>query len=272
MRSARACDASRSRASSARRTVPQMADAEAVLQALAAAWPAIYIGLVLNRKGFERAVAAGCNEIGMAVMASDTFNRRNQGASTAESIAAWLDIASAAQGCRHPVEGHHFTAFGCPFEGEVPMARVVETCAAGGCGRSSRNRTGRQIGVGVPAQVRDLVGPCERSPARCSPPLPLPQYPEYRACECLRRAAIGGRGPRCQHGRDRRLSVRPGRDRQYSDRGPGLHAAPLRLPDRHFAGAQRSRPAGGCSRRSAIRCPGMLVKAGGFPRPSAPVA
>jgi hydroxymethylglutaryl-CoA lyase len=64
--------------------VPQMADAEAVLKALKPRRDGVYyVGLVLNRKGFDRAVAAGCNEIGMAVVASDTFNRRNQGATTA---------------------------------------------------------------------------------------------------------------------------------------------------------------------------------------------
>ena len=59
--------------------VPQMADAEQVLAGLRRREGVSYIGLVLNRKGYDRAVAAGCNEIGMAVVASDTFNRRNQG-------------------------------------------------------------------------------------------------------------------------------------------------------------------------------------------------
>jgi hypothetical protein len=73
--------------------VPQMADAEAVLAGLRRRDGVRFIGLVLNRRGYERAAAAGCNEIGMAVVASDTFNRRNQGVSTDESIAAWLEIA-----------------------------------------------------------------------------------------------------------------------------------------------------------------------------------
>ena len=77
--------------------VPQMADAEDVLKALQRREGVYYVGLVLNRKGFDRAVAAGCNEIGMAVVASDTFNQRNQGATTDESIAAWLDIAKSAR-------------------------------------------------------------------------------------------------------------------------------------------------------------------------------
>jgi hypothetical protein len=106
--------------------VPQMADAEAVLQALPRREGVHYIGLVLNRKGFERAAAAGCNEIGMAVVASDTFNQRNQGVTTEASIAAWLDIAAAAKAAGIRPQVTISAAFGCPFEGEVPAARVVE--------------------------------------------------------------------------------------------------------------------------------------------------
>ena len=78
--------------------VPQMADAEAVLAALAGERStARYIGLVLNRKGFDRARAAGCTEVGMAIAASETFSQRNQGCSIEEGVEAWLDIAKAAQ-------------------------------------------------------------------------------------------------------------------------------------------------------------------------------
>ncbi|HEY8509067.1 MAG TPA: hydroxymethylglutaryl-CoA lyase, partial [Steroidobacteraceae bacterium] len=77
--------------------VPQMADAEELLAALPRNSGVCFTGLVLNQRGFERALAAGCHEIGMVVVASDTFNRRNQGASTEESIAAWLAIAREAE-------------------------------------------------------------------------------------------------------------------------------------------------------------------------------
>src|SRR5262245_27950930 len=78
--------------------VPQMADAEDVLAALAKAVPGNgYIGLVLNRKGFERARAAGCGEVGMAIATTETFSQRNQGCSVDDGIAAWLDIAALAR-------------------------------------------------------------------------------------------------------------------------------------------------------------------------------
>src|SRR6187401_924580 len=77
--------------------VPQMADAEAVLAALAEdRSEAHHIGLILNRKGFDRARAAGCTEVGMAIAASETFSQKNQGCTIDEGVEAWLDIAQAA--------------------------------------------------------------------------------------------------------------------------------------------------------------------------------
>src|SRR5512136_626816 len=139
--------------------VPQMADAEAVLGALGAPPPGVhFIGLVLNRKGLDRAIAAGCNEIGMAVVASDTFNRRNQGVSTAESIAAWLDIARAARAVGIRPQVTVSAAFGCPFEGEVPVSRVVEIARRVAEAGPNEIAIADTIGVGVPAQVTEIVG------------------------------------------------------------------------------------------------------------------
>jgi hydroxymethylglutaryl-CoA lyase len=138
--------------------VPQMADAEAVLRALPPRAGVYYIGLVLNRKGFERAVSAGCNEVGMAVVASDTFNRRNQGVGTGESIAAWLEIAAAAKAAGVRPQVTVSAAFGCPFEGEVPAARVLEVVRRVAEAGPFEIALADTIGVGVPAQVIDLVG------------------------------------------------------------------------------------------------------------------
>jgi hydroxymethylglutaryl-CoA lyase len=139
--------------------VPQMADAEDVLKALPRPGDGVYyVGLVLNRKGFERAAGAGCNEIGMAVMASDTFNRRNQGVSTDESIAAWLGIAAAARAVGIRPQVTLSAAFGCPFEGEVPIARVVEIALRVAEAGPHEIALADTIGVGVPAQVTEIVG------------------------------------------------------------------------------------------------------------------
>jgi hydroxymethylglutaryl-CoA lyase len=141
------------------RRVPQMADAEAVLSALAAERSAAqYIGLVLNRKGFERARAAGCAEVGMAIAASDTFSQRNQGCTIEEGVEAWLDIASAAKAAGIRAQITISTAFGCPFEGEVPAARVVALAERLASGEPGEIAIADTIGVAVPSQVTELFG------------------------------------------------------------------------------------------------------------------
>lgn len=137
--------------------VPQMADAEEVLRTLPRRVGVSYVGLVLNRRGFDRAVAAGCDEIGMAVVASDTFNRRNQGVSTAESIAAWHDIAAAARAAGIRAQVTISAVCGCPFEGEVPSTRVVDIARQVAESAPCEIALADTIGVGVPAQVTDLV-------------------------------------------------------------------------------------------------------------------
>ncbi len=138
--------------------VPQMADAEDVLRALLPREGVQFVGLVLNRKGFERARAAGCTEIGMAVVASDTFNQRNQGATTAESITAWSGIARAAHAAGIRAQITVSAAFGCPFEGDVPVARVVEIAERVADAGPFEIAIADTIGVGVPSQVSEIVG------------------------------------------------------------------------------------------------------------------
>jgi hydroxymethylglutaryl-CoA lyase len=139
--------------------VPQMADAEAVLSALAEIQPgARYIGLVLNRRGFERARAAGCTEVGMAIAASESFSQRNQGCSVDEGVAAWLEIAAAARAAGIRAQITISTAFGCPFEGEVPAARVSALAERLAAGEPDEIAVADTIGVAVPTQVTGLIG------------------------------------------------------------------------------------------------------------------
>lgn len=153
--------------------VPQMADAEQVLARLMQNRrdDVHYVGLVLNRKGFERALAAGCNEVGMAVVASDTFNQRNQGVGTKESIAAWLDIARAARESGIRAQVTVSAAFGCPFEGEIPAERVVEVVRQVAEADPFEIALADTIGVGVPSQVTELVSRVREAvpgiPLRC---------------------------------------------------------------------------------------------------------
>ncbi|MCC5794207.1 MAG: hydroxymethylglutaryl-CoA lyase [Chromatiales bacterium] len=145
--------------------VPQMADAEALISQLPRRDDVTYIGLVLNRKGFERAAATGIDEIGMAVVASDTYNQRNQGVPTAESIKAWLDIAREAKAAGIRANVMVSSAFGCPYEGEVPLARVLEIVDAVMEGEPVELGIADSIGVGVPSQVSELLAAvAERAP------------------------------------------------------------------------------------------------------------
>ena len=151
--------------------VPQMADAEAVIAGLPKRDDVTYIGLVLNRKGFERARDAGIDEIGMAVVASDTYNQRNQGVTTAESIAAWLDIARDARAAGMRANVMVSSAFGCPFEGEVPLARVLEIVDQVMAAEPVELGLADSIGVGVPDEVETMLDAVRErmggTPVRC---------------------------------------------------------------------------------------------------------
>ena len=105
--------------------VPQMADAEAVMAGVDRSAPVSYIGLVMNERGWQRALTAGVDEVNMPIMATDTFNRENQGVETDASIAALERIAEQARDAGIPVSATIGVAWGCPFEGEVPVDRVV---------------------------------------------------------------------------------------------------------------------------------------------------
>ncbi|MCC7274523.1 MAG: hydroxymethylglutaryl-CoA lyase [Alphaproteobacteria bacterium] len=137
--------------------VPQMAGAEEVMAGLPHQAGRSRIGLVLNRRGWERAVAARCDEANLVLTCSDTFGIRNQGASRAEQIAALAPIAADAGPGKPSLSVTIAVAFGCPFEGEVPdsaVAEIAEACAAGGVAEIALADT---IGVGDPWKVRRLV-------------------------------------------------------------------------------------------------------------------
>jgi len=138
--------------------VPQMAGAEELVAALPARDDVTYIGLVLNQKGFERARDCGIDEVGMVVVASDTYNRRNQGVSSEESVEAWLKIAARARAAGIRANIMVSSAFGCPFEGEVAPERVLEIVRRVAEAEPVELALADSIGVAVPSQVSDLLG------------------------------------------------------------------------------------------------------------------
>ncbi len=138
--------------------VPQMAGAEELVAALPRRDDVTFMGLVLNQKGFERARDCGIDEVGMVVVASDTYNRRNQGVGSEESVEAWLKIAAQAKAAGIRANVMISSAFGCPFEGEVAPARVLELVRRVAEAEPVELALADSIGVAVPSQVGDLLG------------------------------------------------------------------------------------------------------------------
>ncbi|QEC48398.1 hydroxymethylglutaryl-CoA lyase [Baekduia soli] len=137
--------------------VPQMAGAEEVMAALHRVEGVVYAGLVLNERGYDRAIAAGVDEIHYAFPATDTFCERNQGMTVADALGVGERIVGRAHDDGLPVSVTISVAFGCPFEGRVEPAKVfglAETLTGFGPDELMLADT---IGVGVPSQVRELV-------------------------------------------------------------------------------------------------------------------
>jgi hydroxymethylglutaryl-CoA lyase len=108
------------------RRVAQMADAAEVFAGIARRPGTRYSELVPNVLGLERAQSAGVTEIALFAAASETFSRRNINQSIAQSFATYETVARRAVDSGLAVRGYLSTSFGCPFEGDVPIARVVE--------------------------------------------------------------------------------------------------------------------------------------------------
>jgi hydroxymethylglutaryl-CoA lyase len=106
--------------------VPQMAHAESVLAGLKDLADVSLSGLVMNERGFDRASETALHEITFVAMASETLSQKNQGAGIADNLSAWKKLAPriASRGMKSCVA--IAAGFGCPFEGEVPVARVVD--------------------------------------------------------------------------------------------------------------------------------------------------
>ncbi|MGH7903182.1 MAG: hydroxymethylglutaryl-CoA lyase [Candidatus Dormibacteraceae bacterium] len=137
--------------------VPQMAGAEEVMATLRRQAGTVFAGLVLNERGYERALAAGVDEVHYSFPVTDTFARRNQNSSVDASIAVSHRLIERARQDRMPIAVTLSVCFGCPFEGLVAPGQVLrvvervmehppdEVCLAD------------TIGVGVPGQVRQLI-------------------------------------------------------------------------------------------------------------------
>lgn len=149
--------------------VPQMADAEAVMERLPRPDGVRYAGLVLNRRGLDRALATGVDEVNVVVVATDEFSRRNQGCTVEEGVANWARIAADARAAGLFRTVTIAASFGCPFEGEVPAERVLDLVRRVAESEPDEIALADTIGVGVPAQVRTLLA----GAAEIAPDVPL---------------------------------------------------------------------------------------------------
>jgi hydroxymethylglutaryl-CoA lyase len=137
--------------------VPAMADAEAVMERVPRRDGVSYAGLVLNRRGLDRALRTGVDEVNVVVAVSDTFSRKNQNMSTADAMRDAVAVVSDARAAGLFTTLTLATAFGCPFEGEVPTSRVVALATEAARSGVQELALGDTIGVGVPSQVRELT-------------------------------------------------------------------------------------------------------------------
>jgi hydroxymethylglutaryl-CoA lyase len=138
--------------------VPQMAGSDEVFRRVRKRAGSRTPVLVPNRPGYERAREAGATEMAVFTAASETFNRKNVNASIDESFARFAEFVPEAKASGAWIRGYVSTCFGCPYEGAVDPAKVVEVARRlqdAGCDEIS---IGDTIGVGVPTQVTDVMG------------------------------------------------------------------------------------------------------------------
>ena len=137
--------------------VPQLADAAEVMAGIHRRPGVSYPVLVPNEQGYERARAAGADEVAVFTAASEAFNRRNINASIDESIERFAPVLARAREDGVRVRGYVSTVLGCPYQGAVPVAEVVRVARrlhALGCYEISLGDT---IGVGTPHQAREML-------------------------------------------------------------------------------------------------------------------
>jgi len=134
--------------------VPQMADAEKLVESLPDRDDVTYIGLIMNQRGFERARDCGIDEVGMVIVSTDTYNMKNQNVVTQQSIDNWLDIASSAKSAGIRTSVVIACSFGCPYEGEVDPEHIASIAEQILKGEPDVIGLADSVGVAVPNQVK----------------------------------------------------------------------------------------------------------------------
>lgn len=142
--------------------VPQMADGAEVMRDVPRMSGLVYSALTPNLRGFETAVAAGCDVVAVFAAASETFSQKNINCSIAGSIARFRPVLEAARSHAIPVRGYVSCIVDCPYEGAIDAAAVARTAEALhqlGCYEISLGDT---TGAGTPATTSAVVEACAR--------------------------------------------------------------------------------------------------------------
>jgi hydroxymethylglutaryl-CoA lyase len=137
--------------------IPNMADARAVWDGITRRDGVFYSALVPNQKGAEAAAEVGVDGMQVFIAASDSYNLQNVRRTVVESIPNVEAVVEVARQAGIPVEGSISTAFGCPYEGDVPPGRVVEVTRWMVDAGISSISYGDTTGMGTPRRVREVV-------------------------------------------------------------------------------------------------------------------
>jgi hydroxymethylglutaryl-CoA lyase len=137
--------------------VPQMADASDVFARIDRRPGTKYSALVPNLAGLSRAHEAGVTEVGVFAAASESFSRKNINQSIEESLENYRAVCARAAELGIRVRGYVSTAFGCPFEGRVPVEKVADVAAALVNMGAFEVAVSDTIGIAQPAMVYEVV-------------------------------------------------------------------------------------------------------------------
>jgi hydroxymethylglutaryl-CoA lyase len=138
--------------------IPQMADADEVWRGIERVPSVRYSALVPNLRGAKRALDSGVTEIEAVVSASDTHNRKNVNRTTEQSLDEIAEIIELAHDRGASCQVIVSTAWGCPYEGDVPEARVVTVARRAVADGADTVSFGDTTGMATPGRVRRLVG------------------------------------------------------------------------------------------------------------------
>ena len=221
-----------------RSLVPQMADAEALWKRIERKKGILYSALILSEGGLERAIRCGVPHVGIFVSASETHSRKNSNKSVSEALKEAVRLIGMAQDAGMKVRAGVMNAFGCAYEGHVPVTRVMKLVRAFMKRGPDEICLADSSGLANPVQMEEGAVAYRREDGRrCRSIASSAQHAGAGVGECLRGARAGGHDLRHVHGRDGRLPLHC--------RGTGQHRHGRHRRHASFDGTEnrdRSRP------------------------------